>query len=402
MGRAALVSALRDDHPLVARTAAEALADADWARGTRTGVAVWLDAHPDRWRVGAPLLRGLARNERPRRALRTVERWRTERSPVAYAAALPVLAPLDTARADTLLVAALRSDDRRVAAAAVQALRTRWEHVRPDRTDFFFRHLTDAVRRGDPALLYHGAPLLTDSLFVERGAADTLASTYRTLSTPADLEGMTAVLEALGTIGDATAEAALRGALDHPHHAVRRAAAAGLSTATDSTITADPRPLPDTPPIDWGYLQDLGPHPRLTLATNRGTVVIELDTEQAPQTVQAITRFASDGRYDGVPFHRVVPNFVVQGGDFARQDGFGGPGFFLRTEITRLGHRRGTIGMASAGKDTEGSQFFVPHSMQPHLDSGYTSFGRVVEGMDTVDRLRAYDTIETATVRPTE
>jgi len=401
-GRAALVSALRDDHPLVARTAAEALADADWAGDTRTGVAVWLDAHPDRWRVGAPLLRGWARNERPRRALRTVERWRTERPPVAYAAALPALAPLDTARADTLLAEALHSDDKRVAAAAVQALGARWQRVRPERADVFFRHLTDAVRRGDPALLYHGAPLLTDSLFVERGAADTLAATYRTLSTPDDLEGMTAVLDALGTLGGATAENTLRAALDHPHHAVRQAAAAGLSAATDSTITADPRPLPDTPSIDWGYLQDLGPHPRLTLETNRGTVTIELDTEQAPQTVQAITRFASDGRYDGVPFHRVVPNFVVQGGDFARRDGFGGPGFFLRTEITRLGHRRGTVGMASAGKDTEGSQFFVPHSMQPHLDGGYTSFGRVVEGIGVVDQLRAYDTIETATVRPDE
>jgi peptidylprolyl isomerase len=401
-GRAALINALGDDHPLVARTAAETLAGADWSEGTHTGVSVWVDAHPDRWRVGAPLLRGWARNDRPRRALRMVERWRDERSPVAYAAALPALAPLDTARADTLLIEALRSDDRRVAAAAVQALGNRWERGRPDRTDVFFRHLSDAVRRGDPALLYHGAPLLTDSLFVERGAADTLAAAYRTLSTPDDLEGMTAGLEALGTIGGTTAETTLRDALDHPHHAVRRAAAAGLSVATDTTVTADPRPLPDTPSIDWEYLKTLGPHPRLTLETNRGTVTIELHTEQAPQTVQAITRFASEGRYDGVPFHRVVPNFVVQGGDFARRDGFGGPGFFLRTEITRLGHRRGTIGMASAGTDTEGSQFFVPHSMQPHLDSGYTSFGRVVEGMETVDRLRAYDTIETATVRPTE
>jgi peptidylprolyl isomerase len=237
---------------------------------------------------------------------------------------------------------------------------------------------------------------------VAKGATDTLIATYRTLSTPDDLEGMTATLEALGTIGTKPATATLRSALDHPNHAVRRAAARALSAATGRSITPDPRPLPDTPSIDWDYLQDLGPHPRLELETNRGPVVIELDTEQAPQTVQAITRFAKDNRYDGVPVHRVVPNFVVQGGDFARRDGFGGPGFFLRTEITRLGHRRGTIGMASAGKDTEGCQFFIPHSMQPHLDGGYTSFGRVIEGMETVDRLRAYDTIETATVRPTE
>jgi cyclophilin family peptidyl-prolyl cis-trans isomerase/HEAT repeat protein len=400
--RSALVRALNDDHPLVARRAAETLAGADWSADTRTGVGIWIDAHPDRWRAIAPLLRGLARNGRPGRALRTVEQWRTARSPVAYAEALPSLAPLDTARADTLLTDALSSKDPRVAAAAVQALGARWERVRPERPAFFFQHLSGTVRRGDPALLYHGAPLLTDSLFVARGAADTLAATYRTLSTPADLEGMTAVLDALATIGGPTATATLRTALDHPHHAIRKAAAAGLTAATDTTVTAAPKPLPDTPSLDWDYLQTLGPAPRLVLDTNPGTVTIELDTEQAPQTVQAITRFARNGRYDGVPFHRVVPNFVVQGGDFARGDGFGGPGVFLRTEITRLGHRRGTLGMASAGKDTEGSQFFVPHSMQPHLDGGYTSFGRVVEGMDTIDRLRVNDRITDATVRPSE
>ncbi len=400
--RSALVTALDDDHPLVARTAAETMAETDWSNETQTGVSIWMDAHPDRWRVIAPLLRGLARNDRSGRVLRTIEAWRTDRSPIAYADALPALAPLDTARADTLLSAAAQSEDPRVAAAAIRGLGARWARVRPTRAAFFFRHLSGAVRRGDPALLYHGASRLTDSLFVDRGAADTLAITYRGLSSPADLEGMMAVLEALGAIGGPTAEATLRDALDHPHHAVRQAAATGLSEAGDTTITADPRPLPDTPPIDWAYLQDLGPHPRLTLETNRGTVTIALDAEQAPQTVQAITRFAKNGRYDGVPFHRVVPNFVVQGGDFARRDGFGGPGFLLRTEITRRGHRRGTLGMASAGRDTEGSQFFVPHSMQPHLDDGYTSFGEVVEGMDTVDRLRVNDRITTATVRPSQ
>ncbi len=400
--RSALVRALKDSHPLVARTAAATLAQADWSNATRTAVGVWIEANPDRWRVMAPLLRGLARNGRSGRVFRTVERWRQERSTVVYAAALPALAPLKNVRADSILSAEIQNDDPRIAAAAVQGLGARWDRVRPDRASFFFEHLTDAVRRGDPALLYHGASLLTDSLFVARGAADTLVATYRTLSTPDDLEGMTSVLDALGTIGNATAEATLRSALDHPHHAIRNAAAAGLSEATDTTITADPKPLPDTPSIDWNYLNKLGPQPRLVLETNRGTVVVELDAEQAPQTVQAITQFAKNGRYDGVPFHRVVPNFVVQGGDFVRRDGFGGPGVFLRTEITRLGHRRGTIGMASAGKDTEGCQFFIPHSMQPHLDGGYTAFGTVVEGMDVVDQIRVGDRITNATVRPSK
>jgi len=399
--RSALVSALDDGHSLVARTAAETLAGLDWSPDRIAAIGAWLDAHPNQWRVAAPLLRGLARNDRPKRALDTVARWRTERTPVAYAAVLPALAPLDAPGADSLLADALRSDDLRVAAAAVQAVTARWERTRPEGAETTFRRLSTAVRRGDPALLYHGAPTLADSAFAEMGAADTLAATYRTLATPDDLEGMTAVLEALGDLGGPTAETALRDGLDHPHHAIRQAAAQGLSTATDSTFTAAAKPLPETPSIDWNYLRELGPHPHLVLTTNRGTVTIELDTEQAPQTVQAITQFAREGRYDGVPFHRVVPNFVVQGGDFARRDGFGGPGFFLRTEATRIGHRRGTIGMASAGKDTEGSQFFIPHSMQPHLDGNYTAFGRVTDGMDVVDQLRVDDRIETARVETT-
>jgi len=388
--RSALVSALDDGHPLVARTTAETLAGLEWSRDRVGAIGAWLDAHPNQWRVAAPLLRGLARNGRPKRVLDTVTRWRTERSPVAYAAALPALAPLDAPRADSLLEDALHSDDVRVAAAGVQTVVARWERTRPDGAETTFRRLTIAVRRGDPALLYHGAPTLADSAFAEMGAADTLAATYHTLATPDDLEGMTAVLEALGTVGGPTATSVLRDALNHPHHATRQAAAQGLSTATDSTVTAAAKPLPETPSIDWNYLQELGPHPRLILTTNR-----------APQTVQAITRFAREGRYDGVPFHRVVPNFVVQGGDFVRRDGFGGPGFFLRTEATRIGHRRGTIGMASAGKDTEGSQFFVPHSMQPHLDGNYTAFGRVTDGMDVVDQLRVDDRIESARVEGT-
>ena len=400
--RTALVQALDDPHPRGARTAAETLASLDWPAETQTAVGVWIDAHPARWRVVAPLLEGLARNGQPGRVRRTVERWSDTRSPFAVAAALPALAPVDRPWADSLLAAASRADDPRVAAAAVRGLAARWERVRPEQADRTFRLLSAAVRRGDPALLYHGAPVLTDSLFVARGAADTLAAAYRTLRLPADLEGMTATLDALATIGGAPARTVLEEALENPHPAVRRAAADGLSGLTDTTVTAARRPLPETIPLDWDLLRDLGPAPQLVLETTQGTVALTLDAEQAPQTVQAIVQFARAGRYDGVPFHRVVPNFVVQSGDFARGDGFGGPDAFLRTEITRIGHRRGTVGMASAGRDTEGSQFFVPHSLQPHLDGGYTSFGEVVRGMDVVDRLRVGDRIEDATVRPTK
>ena len=98
-------------------------------------------------------------------------------------------------------------------------------------------------------------------------------------------------------------------------------------------------------------------------------------------------------------FHRVVPNFVVQGGD-PRGDGWGGPGYALRTEISTLHFEAGSLGMASAGKDTEGSQFFITHSPQPHLDGRYTVFGKVVAGMEIVEGLQIGDGILAVEILP--
>ena len=89
---------------------------------------------------------------------------------------------------------------------------------------------------------------------------------------------------------------------------------------------------------------------------------------------------------------------MIQGGDFDRADGFGGPGLAIRSEFTRIPYRRGVIGMASAGKDTEGSQFFITHSPQPHLDGRYTAFGQVVRSMKVVDRIIQGDRVLTAEV----
>jgi peptidylprolyl isomerase len=159
---------------------------------------------------------------------------------------------------------------------------------------------------------------------------------------------------------------------------------------------------PPTVLIEWDYLQRLGPRPLLVLDTRHGAVVVEMDTEQAPQTVMKLAKTAVLGHYDGVPFHRVVPNFVVQGGDYFRGDGYGGPDVNLRSEFTRLRYATGVAGMASAGKDTEGVQYFVTHSPQPHLDGRYTAFGRVVAGMEVLDRLQPGDVVTRARVVRTD
>jgi cyclophilin family peptidyl-prolyl cis-trans isomerase len=103
---------------------------------------------------------------------------------------------------------------------------------------------------------------------------------------------------------------------------------------------------------------------------------------------------AGQGFYDGLVFHRVVPDFVVQGGD-PRGDGTGGPSYSIRDEINQLRYDRGVVGMALAGPDTGGSQFFLTLSPQPHLDGGYTAFGEVVSGGEVLDQIRLGDRIET-------
>jgi cyclophilin family peptidyl-prolyl cis-trans isomerase len=129
------------------------------------------------------------------------------------------------------------------------------------------------------------------------------------------------------------------------------------------------------------------------LRTARGALRIRLDCPRAPLTCLNFLQLAGQGFFNGLTFHRVVPDFVVQGGD-PRGDGVGGPGYDIRDEINRLRYVRGTVGMALSGPDTGGSQFFIALSEQPHLDGGYTVFGQVVAGEELLDSLEGGDRIE--------
>jgi cyclophilin family peptidyl-prolyl cis-trans isomerase len=129
------------------------------------------------------------------------------------------------------------------------------------------------------------------------------------------------------------------------------------------------------------------------IRTQRGTITVRLACPQAPMTCLNFLTLASQGFFDGLTFHRVVPDFVIQGGD-PKGDGSGGPGYAIRDEINRLRYNRGVVGMALAGPDTGGSQFFITLSPQPHLDGGYTAFGEVTAGADVLDRIRLGDRIE--------
>ena len=144
---------------------------------------------------------------------------------------------------------------------------------------------------------------------------------------------------------------------------------------------------------DWDRLARLGPNPYLVIETRKGTITLLLDVLKAPSTISGMDSLITARAYDGTPFHRVIPNFVVQGGDVESRDGFGGPGYTVPTEASTTMYERGTVGIASAGTDTEGSQFFIMHQWKPHLNARYSAIGKVVEGMDVVDRIVQGDVI---------
>jgi len=137
------------------------------------------------------------------------------------------------------------------------------------------------------------------------------------------------------------------------------------------------------------------------LQTKYGTMKIEFFDEDAPGTVKNFVELAQKGFYDGLKFHRVIPDFVVQGGD-PTGTGAGGPGYKIKCELTggNQYHDRGVLSMAHAGRDTGGSQFFICHSRKntAHLDRNHTVFGKVVENVDIVDQIKQGDLIEKITI----
>ncbi|MBM4220729.1 MAG: peptidylprolyl isomerase [Gammaproteobacteria bacterium] len=138
---------------------------------------------------------------------------------------------------------------------------------------------------------------------------------------------------------------------------------------------------------------------KAVIETERGSIEIELYPQHAPRTVNNFVFLARDGFYDGVVFHRVIADFMIQGGD-PTGSGRGGPGYRFEDEFegNPLRHERGVISMANAGPGTNGSQFFITHGPQPHLDGRHTVFGKVSKGQDVVDAIRQGDSMIKVTV----
>jgi peptidyl-prolyl cis-trans isomerase B (cyclophilin B) len=138
------------------------------------------------------------------------------------------------------------------------------------------------------------------------------------------------------------------------------------------------------------------------IQTEKGTMKVEFFEKDAPNTVANFIKLAKSGFYDGLTFHRVIPDFVIQGGD-PTGTGAGGPGYKIKCELDgeNQRHDKGVLSMAHAGRDTGGSQFFICHNRMntQHLDRNHTVFGKVVEGLDIIDQIRAGDKMLKVTVK---
>ena len=211
-----------------------------------------------------------------------------------------------------------------------------------------------------------------------------------------------AALAILGALAQQKTEAAnehIKAGLKSSDILLRRRAAALLKANGAGDFTSQIGPV-QTRNTDADYARALGRigrNPRAVVTTTKGSFTMELLPDAAPLTVDNFVQLAQRNYFRNVTFHRVVPNFVIQGGD-PRGDGNGGPGYAIRCEINQLMYDRAAIGMALSGKDTGGSQWFVTHAAQPHLDGGYTIFGRVVAGMDVVDRIVRGDVIQSIVI----
>jgi cyclophilin family peptidyl-prolyl cis-trans isomerase/HEAT repeat protein len=208
------------------------------------------------------------------------------------------------------------------------------------------------------------------------------------------------ILDALGKQKSEAANAAVKEALKSGDHLVRRRAVAILKTngAGDFSSQIGTVHTRNTLADYTRALGRIGKNVRAVVTTSKGSFTIEFLPEAAPLTVDNFVQLAQRDYYRNVTIHRVVPNFVIQDGD-PRGDGNGGPGYTIRCEINQVPYDRAAVGMALSGKDTGGSQWFVTHSPQPHLDGGYTVFGRVVTGMDVVDKIVRGDVIQSVVIK---
>lgn len=346
-----LIDLVSADWPSVRSAALAALArtDADTFISAISGLAP--DEH---WSVRASLATTLGTLSRDR-AQAPLTAMLSDGDQRVIPAVLDALAKIGATNAVDVLTARLKAEDPVVRAAAARGLATL-------KAPNVAGALADAVKTAQ-----------ADGLYIARAAA----------------------LDALAALDPATAKPIVTAALGDKDWAVRLHAADVLKKLDPSSTAAPTRPAPDPIAPELAALDAMiAPKysPQAYISTSKGEIQFELAVLDAPRTVANFMALVKKNYFRGVQLHRVVPDFVIQDGD-PRGDGEGGPGYTIRDEINQRPYLRGTVGMALDWADTGGSQFFITHSPQPHLDGRYTVFGQVISGMDVVDRLQQWDTI---------
>lgn len=239
---------------------------------------------------------------------------------------------------------------------------------------------------------------LQDSIYIQYRdeTCQIMMFDYNSFVHPKDKDILLLYIQAWDAMKYSGASDLLKKNLKHKDYDIAKASADALKSITGKDYSDEITAPKYSTDFDWAFIENLGNKKYASVKTSRGIIKIELFPETAPFTVQNFVKLAESGFYNNTIFHRVVPNFVIQGGD-PTGTGYGGPLHSIRSELSALPYGAYTVGMASSGKDTEGSQFFITHSPQPHLDSKYTLFGKVIEGFDAVDLIQIGDIIESVT-----
>lgn len=345
-------------------------------------------------------LKRLAAQRMGARAIPFIGRWDTTVATISAqriralgetrsSAALPAIkAAMNTARASLVTIAALEAYGSIASGGSIDVQRA------------FLDAAAASFSRKDAGISYSAAVAFQDTAFaadLRQAMVPRLNAVFLAMSAPADLEPMVELLKVFEALADTAALPSVRKGMGSSDAVIAAAARKAFAAMSDEEIPDTAGETVYAPFFSAADFASLSRYSGAEVNTGKGKIRLQFDTTAAPLTVLNFILLTKKGFFNGLSFHRVVGNFVVQGGD-PLGNGSGGPNYSLRTEVHPAAlYRAGAVGMASAGKDTEGSQWFITHCPTPHLDFRYTVFA-YTKDQAVVDRIMVGDPIVSVTL----